>query len=76
MNLTKEELLKFMNACDFSFDWVSPEWEPIVKCKEENRKLFMFGLHILSLTAQEELGTTTVKWSNCDPERSFEIVPD
>lgn len=76
MKITKEKLIELMNESDFTFDWVSPEWEPIMKCKEENRRLFLFGLHILSLTAPEELGTTTVKWSNCDPDRSFEIIPD
>lgn len=75
-NEKRKDLEALAKKWGYTIDWVSPKWEPVAKCPEEDRNLFMFGLHVLSLTQPEELGMTEVKWSNCDPERAFVITPD
>ncbi len=69
--MTLETVIRFMDEVEFKTDWVSPDWEPVVKTPEDRRKLFLFGLHLMALTLPKELGVATVHWSKCDKERNF-----
>lgn len=84
MSLSSENLLKRLNQLavldDYSVDWVSPEWEPIIGVPEEDRRVFMFILNrclgAIAMKMTKTHGITKVSWSKLPPEREFLIGED
>ena len=52
-------------------DWISPGWQPWVKCSDEEKSKFTIFRNLIGKFAPRSLGAIAISFEKCDPNRQF-----
>jgi len=69
--MNREELHEALDAAIDRKQWFHPQWEPWVKCSEEEKEQFRVMCNFMSKIHPKSLGTIDVRFEKCSPYRSI-----
>lgn len=69
--MNREEYHKLLDKAIDKEPWFAPEWEPWVKCSEEEKEQFRIMLNFISNLYPKSLGAMEIKFEKCEPYRGF-----
>lgn len=67
------KLRKEVSEAFKDYDWMSPEWVPLVQLPQESRLHFKHFINIVRRTYPQEAGDMAIVFKNC-PNNYFEMI--